>query len=84
MSVCRSTSRIYCDALDIDGVLAVLGREMEEGEDPDLTAFLEGAYCTLFIFRHHERVETQADFMPVLMSYYRNGPGPMIGGTDGD
>lgn len=70
MSVCRKTSRVYCDLDDLNGVCNVAKRMMLETDDPLKRAFLDGVRWTAFILANHERVETQADFMPIAMSHF--------------
>ena len=72
MSVCRKTSRVYCDVDDLNGVANVAKRMALETDDPILRAYLKGVQRTAFIFANHERVETQADFMPVALGYFRD------------
>ena len=72
MSVCRKTSRVYCDIDDLDGCMNVLAREVGETDDALYRAFAKGAYYTFLILRHYERVETQADFVPILHRYWQD------------
>ena len=72
MSVCRRTNRVYCDVDDLNGVVNVAKRMALETDDPLERAFLDGVKWTAFVFAYHERVETQADLMPILMGHFRD------------
>ena len=65
----RANTRIDHD--DLDGLLSVLDREIAElGEDGDArTSYYVGARIALSIVRHHEFVDTQADFMRLIRHY---------------
>lgn len=66
--VFRANTRIDHD--DLDGLLAVLERRIaEEGEDGVDMRMHEGALIALSIIRHHEFVDTQADFMRLFEHY---------------
>ena len=71
MSVCRRTSRIYCDVDDLDGVLNTLARMVK---DEPLTNqaenFLKGAYYAIDVIRYHEHIEYPRDFAEILANYY--------------
>lgn len=73
----RANSRIDHD--DLDGLLAVLERRIAEiGEDGDpRTSYYVGARIALSIIRHHEFVDTQADFMRLIDHYIGD-----LGGDD--
>lgn len=59
------------DHEELDGLLSVLDRKVAElGEDGDWnTAYYVGARTALSILRHHEFVDTQADFMRLFEHY---------------
>lgn len=70
MSVCRKTSRVYCDLDDLNGVVNVAKRMAAETDDPLLRAFLEGVRWTAFLFAYYDRIETQAEFMPIVLGHF--------------
>lgn len=71
MSVCRRTSRVYCDVDDLDGVLNTLARIVHDGElTEQANNFLKGAYYAIDVIRYHEHVNTCQDFWIVLKNYY--------------
>ena len=71
MSVCRRTSRVYCDVDDLDGVLNVLARmEHDEPLTERAKTFLTGAYYAIDVIRYHEWVDNCHDFVAILANYY--------------
>ena len=60
---------------ELDGLLSVLDRKVAElGEECDYnTPYYVGAYIALSILRHHEFVDTQADFMRLFEHYIGEG-----------
>ena len=66
--VFRANTRIDHD--DLDGLLSVLDRDIAAARDVGgSAAFYRGARTALSIIRHHEFVDTQADFMRLLDRY---------------
>lgn len=58
MSVCRRTSRVYCDVDDLDGVLNVLAKTVHECELTEQAEnFIKGAYYAVDVIRYHEWVD---------------------------
>ena len=72
MSVCRHTSRVYCDPDDINGVLNVIHRRMTEEElSEHAFDFLAGAFSALAILVMQNHVEHQGIYMALLEESYR-------------
>lgn len=65
MSVCRRTSRVYCDVDDLDGVLNALNRCIEGGA-PEDADYYTGARRAIEIIRNYEHVDTQETFVQLL------------------
>lgn len=65
MSVCRRTSRVYCDVDDLDGVLNALNRCIEGGS-PEDADYYTGAMRAIEIIRNYEHVDTQETFVQLL------------------
>ena len=80
MSVCRQTSRVYCDVDDLDGVLNVVARTIKEEELTDHGVdFLAGVFSAFLVLRHQSNVENQAIFMKLLENSYETQYGmPLI------
>ena len=61
------------DYLELDGLLTRLDREIaERGENGDSsTSYFVGAYIAVSIFRYHEFIDTQDDFIPIFENQLR-------------
>ena len=82
MSVCRRTSRVYCDVDDLDGVLNVLAKTVHEGNLTETAAnFIKGAYYAVDVIRYHEWVDNCHDFMAILSNYYLDEYNENLEGT---
>lgn len=64
MTLSRHTSKVYMDEYDLDGVLNVLTRRIEQ-DDGDLPIYL-GAHLALNIIRNHDYIDTQREFMQMF------------------
>lgn len=82
MSVCRRTSRVYCDVDDLDGVLNVLAKTVHEGELTEQAEnFIKGAYYAVDVIRYHEWVDNCHDFVAILSNYYLDEYNENLEGT---
>ena len=73
MSVCRRTSRVYCDVDDLDGVLNVLARLVHDAPLTEQAVnFIKGAYYAIDVIRYHEWVDNCQDFTAILANYYQD------------
>ena len=83
MSVCRRTSRVYCDVDDLDGVLNTLARIVHDGGlSEQANNFIKGAYYAIDIIRYHEHVKNCQDFFDVLKNYYLDEYKEKLGGKN--
>ena len=62
------------DHFELDGLLSRLDREIAQmGEDGEAdTPYYVGARIAASIWRHHERVETQDDFINIFRKYLKD------------
>ena len=61
----NQTSRVYCDAEDLEGALNVLSRRIKEADDDRAKWACVGARITIECMMLH-RLNTQADYFTVF------------------
>jgi hypothetical protein len=84
-SLIKQSHNVYMSVDDLDGLLTRFKHEVaERGEDGEwVTPYYVGASIAVHIFRYHEFVNTQDDFMQLFAAQLRLLNGDEEGVEDG-
>lgn len=66
MTLSRKTSRIYMDEYDLQGVLNVISRRLDEHSPCDASSYYSGAAIALSIIYQHDDIRDQSVFMDLF------------------